>query len=80
MAGSPWGTGCLGCGVPGLPQATTAIALHYMAKGEDDTAKKVLEEAIPFCAENNGKTLMQGLLFVPYPKSGFDPEVSREFN
>ena len=44
-------------------QGATAIALFYMAKGENDLAKKVLNDVLPYCAENSGKAVMQSLLY-----------------
>ena len=46
-----------------LPQGATSVALYYMAEGKGDSAKKVLEDALPFCIPNTNKTLLQCLLF-----------------
>ena len=46
-----------------LPQGATSIALYYIAEGKGDSAKQVLEDALPFCIQNDHKTLMQCLLF-----------------
>jgi hypothetical protein len=44
-------------------QGATAIALFYMAKGENDLAKEVINQVLPFCAENSGKALLESLLY-----------------
>ena len=44
-------------------QGTTAIALYYLAKGENEMASRVIEEMLPHCAENSGKSLLESLQF-----------------
>jgi hypothetical protein len=46
-----------------LGQGTTAIVLYYMARGENDEAKKIMEEQLPWCAENSGKAMLESLLY-----------------
>jgi hypothetical protein len=44
-----------------LGQATTAIVLYYMARGQGDEARKIIDEQLPWCAENSGKALLESL-------------------
>ena len=46
-----------------LPQGATCVALYYLAEGKGDSAKKVLEDAMPFWTQGDDKTVMQCLLF-----------------
>jgi len=46
-----------------LTQGATSIALYYLAEGNGDSAKKVLEETMPFCVQNDDKMVMQGIVF-----------------
>jgi len=46
-----------------LGQATTAIALFYMARGQNDEANKIIDEQLPWCAENSGKAVLESLLY-----------------
>jgi tetratricopeptide (TPR) repeat protein len=46
-----------------LGQATTAIALFYMARGQDDEAKNIIDQQLPWCAENSGKAVLESLLY-----------------
>jgi hypothetical protein len=48
---------------PYLGQATTAIVLFYMARGQDDEAMKIIDEQLPWCAENSGKALLESLRY-----------------
>lgn len=44
-----------------LGQGATAIALYYMARGQGDVERKVIEDELPYCAENSGKALLESL-------------------
>ncbi len=46
-----------------LGDGATAIALYYMARGQTDAAKKVINDELPYCAENSGKALLESLVY-----------------
>ena len=60
---SPQNSGIFKESNPYLSQGITAIALYYMARGQDDQARAAIEQSLPYCTENSGKTLLESLLF-----------------
>jgi hypothetical protein len=46
-----------------LGQGTTAIALYYMARGQNDMALRVINDELPYCQENSGKALLESLAY-----------------
>jgi hypothetical protein len=48
---------------PYLGQAILAVALHDLAQGDKAGARSVIEQSLPNCADNSGKTLLESLLY-----------------
>jgi len=46
-----------------LSQGILAIAFYYMSKGQNDEARSIIEQSLPNCMENSGKTMLQSLVF-----------------
>ncbi len=46
-----------------LGQGTTAIALYYMARGQNAMALRVINDELPYCQENSGKALLESLAY-----------------
>jgi hypothetical protein len=44
-----------------LGQGVTAIALYYLARGDVAQERKVIDDELPYCAENSGKALLESL-------------------
>ena len=46
-----------------LSQGVTAMALYYFTKGQPAEARNLIDFALPLCADNSGKAVLQSMEF-----------------